>query len=75
MLKLNRKQEKAISIAINVMETVLSNGQEDEELSFAIEELSILKNGSIEQKNKEKAQRKYWNDLMMKPKPDALDKE
>lgn len=65
MLKLNRKQEKALDITINIMETVLSNGQEDEEVSFAIEELINLRNGSIKQKNKEKEQRKYWNDLTL----------
>lgn len=66
MLKLNKKQENALDIAINVMETVLSNGQEDEEISFAIEELINLRNGSIKQKNKEKEQRKYWNDLTLR---------
>ena len=66
MLKLNKKQENALDIAINVMETVLSNGQEDEEISFAIEELINLRNGSIKQKNKDKDQRKYWNDLTLR---------
>ena len=66
MLKLNEKQEKALDIAINVMETVLSNGQEDEEVNFAIEELINLRNESIKQKNKEKDQKKYWNDLTLR---------
>ena len=54
-MRLSIKQESAISIAVEAMSTILSNGQdsgENGELDFAINELLKMRNRSIEYKRK-----------------------
>ena len=58
---MNKKQEEAVSIAIQVMEAVLDKGidsGEDGRLDFAINELIAMRDKSIITKAKEKAKRK-----------------
>lgn len=59
-MKLSKKQERAISIAVKAMSTLLGNGQdsgEDGELSFAIDELLKMKQNSMEHKEKQYAKK------------------
>lgn len=56
-MRMNKKQEEAVDIAIQVMEAVLDNGidsGEDGRLDFAINELIEMKNKNIFTKLKEK---------------------
>lgn len=59
-MRLSKKQEKAISIAVEVMGTLLGNGEdsgENGELDFAIDELLKMKNNSMEYKRKQNVRR------------------
>lgn len=59
-MRLSKKQEKAISIAVEVMGTLLENGEdsgENGELDFAIDELLKMKDNSMEYKRKQNARR------------------
>ena len=56
ILRLSKKQERAISIAVEAMGTLLGNGQdsgEDGELDFAIDELLKMRDDSMEYKRKQ----------------------
>lgn len=55
IMRLSKKQENAISIALESMNTLLSNGQdsgESGELDFAIDELIKMRDKSMEYKRK-----------------------
>lgn len=58
-MKLSKKQEKAISIAIDVIDTILGNGIDSEELDFAINILIEMKDKSIATKAYEKRKKEY----------------
>ena len=75
-MKMNKKQEKAVSIAIQVMEAVLDKGidsGEDGRLDFAINELIAMKDKSIVTKAKEKAKKKYLDNLLKNSNTVTLD--
>ena len=54
-MKLNKKQEKAVNIAIDVMGAILEHGQNDAEgqIDFAIKELLSMRNKNNEAKARE----------------------
>lgn len=75
-MKMNKKQEEAVSIAIQVMEAVLDKGidsGEDGRIDFAINELISMRDKSILTKAKEKAKKKYWNDMLKNSNTITLD--
>lgn len=57
---MNKREEWAVSIAIDVMSSLLSNGLQDEEIEFSIDELVKMKRKSekARQKNKFVVQQK-----------------
>ena len=66
IIKLSKKQEEAIGIAIDVMETVLGNGidsGESGELDFAIDTLIEMRNKSFVTKANEKRRKEYLKNV------------
>lgn len=51
---MNKKEENAVSIAIDVLSALLNNGLQDEEVEFSVEELVKMKSKSEIAKKKEK---------------------
>lgn len=65
-MRLNKKQEKAIDTAYDVMHTVLSSGidrDEDGAISEAMDELLLMKIKSLKAKENEKI-RKHWDNFV-----------
>lgn len=60
-MRLSKKQEQATTIAVNVMDTIISNGQDDGssgELDFVIDELLKMRNNSMALKLKNAKKRR-----------------
>ena len=55
---MNKKEEKAVSIAIDVLSALLSNGLQDEYVEFSVDELVKMKSKSelVRQKQRKKRQ-------------------
>lgn len=77
-MRMNKKQEEAVNIAIQVIEAVLDKGidsGEDGRLDFAINELIAMRDKSIVSKAKEKAKKKYLDNLLKNSNTVTLDRK
>lgn len=55
---MNKKEEKAVSIAIDVLSSLLNSGLQDEDVEFSVNELLKMKNKSEMSKQKARSKRK-----------------
>ena len=74
-MRLSIKKEKALSLAIAVMSSHLENGEHENDIEFeeAIDELIDLKNRSVASRAKEKAKKKYLDNLLKNSNTITLD--
>lgn len=65
-MRLSKKKEKALSLAIDVMSAHLSNGRhaDDKEFEEAVNELIDLKNRSVASRVKAKKKKEYLEKLL-----------